>query len=140
MTPLNNLASTYSIPNGFLQIPDYRTNSGKSSIKYICSSTWNKFLKDLSMKNIEKHNQDPFWINKTNVKNLKRILRKYFLENYWAHMKSELLFLILKKEKNAYVSIFFLCLVIFISLNNFKIMISQTFKLYKQVEILSIRR
>ena len=79
---INRLNSTYSIPNGSLQVPDYRTNSGKSSIKYICSSIWNTFLKDLSMKNIEKHNKDPFWISKTNVKTLKSILKKYFLENY----------------------------------------------------------
>ena len=50
---INNLASTYSIPNGSLQIQDYRTNSGKSSIKYICSSIWNTFLKDLSMKTLK---------------------------------------------------------------------------------------
>ena len=79
---INRLNSTYSIPNGSLQVPDYRTNSGKSSIKYICSSIWNTFLKDLSMKNIEKHNKDPFWISKTNVKTVKSILKKYFLENY----------------------------------------------------------
>ena len=75
---INDLASTYSVPNDLLQVHDYRTNLGKSLIKYICSSIGNKFLKDLSMKNIEKNHQDPFWISKTNVKILKSILWKYF--------------------------------------------------------------
>ena len=40
---INRLNSNYSIPNGSLQVPDYRTKSGKSSIKYICSSIWNTY-------------------------------------------------------------------------------------------------
>ena len=33
-------------------VATFRTNSGKSSIRYICPSTWNLTLKELSMKNI----------------------------------------------------------------------------------------
>ena len=51
---VNSLNSTYSIPAGSLELPTYRTNSGKSSIKYICASTWNSTLKDVSMKYIER--------------------------------------------------------------------------------------
>ena len=79
---INNLSSVYSVPVGSLQLPTYRTNSGKSSIKYICSSTWNSTLKELSIKNFKKYNQDPFWINKTNVKTLKSLLKSHFLECY----------------------------------------------------------
>ena len=79
---INNLNSVYSVPVGSLQLPSYRTNSGKSSIRYICSSTWNSILKELSIKNFKKYNQDPFWINKTNVKTLKFVLKSHFLECY----------------------------------------------------------
>ena len=79
---VNSLNSIYSLPTGSLELPIYRTESGKSSIRFICSTIWNSTLKDLSMKNIKKYNKDPFWINKTNVKTLKRILQKHFLEHY----------------------------------------------------------
>ena len=79
---VNALNSTYSIPTGSLILPTYRNNAGKSSIRYICCSTWNSILKDLSIVNIEKYIKDPFWINKTNINILKDILKKHFLENY----------------------------------------------------------
>ena len=79
---VNSLNSTYSIPAGSLELPTYRTNSGKSSIKYICASTWNSTLKDLSMKYIERYQKDSLWINKTNVQSLRNILKKHFLEYY----------------------------------------------------------
>ena len=41
---VNSLNSTYSIPAGSLELPKYRTNSRKSSIKYICARTWNSTL------------------------------------------------------------------------------------------------
>ena len=79
---INNLSSTYSFPTGSLELPDYRTEFGKSSIRCICSTTWNSLLKDLSLNNIEKYNKDPFWINNTSMKLLKNTLKGYFLENY----------------------------------------------------------
>ena len=79
---INNLGNAYSIPKGSLQLPNFKTNSGKTSIKYICSITWNQILKELSIKNIEKYNQDPYWINNTRVNSLKVVLKKHFLESY----------------------------------------------------------
>ena len=102
---VNSLNSIYSLPTGSLELPIYRTESGKSSIRFICSTIWNSTLKDLSMKNIEKYNKDPFWICKTNIKNLKRILQKHFLEHYWIQNN-----LIINVRKNLFLSfsLFFL--------------------------------
>ena len=36
----NNLGNVYSIPKSSLQLPIYKTNSRKTSIKYIFSITW----------------------------------------------------------------------------------------------------
>ena len=79
---VNSLKSAYSFPTGSFQLPEYRTNSGKSSIKYICSSAWNSILKELSMKNSQKYKQEPFWISKTNINTLKHLLKNHFLECY----------------------------------------------------------
>ena len=79
---VNSISSTYRFPTGSLILPIYKTNSGKSTIKYICSDTWNLVLKDLSKVNIEKYNRDPFWMNKTNINTFKHILKKHFLEHY----------------------------------------------------------
>ena len=79
---VNSLNSIYSLPTGSIKLPAYRTESGKSSIRFICCDIWNSTLKDLSMKYIDNYNKDPFWINKTNVKTLKHILQKHFLECY----------------------------------------------------------
>ena len=79
---VNSLNSIYSLPTGSLKLPAYRTESGKSSIRFICSSTWNTILKDISIKNINKYNKDHFWMNKINIKTLKHILHKHFLEYY----------------------------------------------------------
>ena len=56
---VHNFNSVYSIPKGSLQLPKFKTNAGKASMKYICCSTWNHTLKDLSIKNIKKYSQDP---------------------------------------------------------------------------------
>ena len=69
---------SYSIPAGSLKLPTYKTNAGLSSIKYICSSTWNSTLKNQSIENLEDYNQDPFWMNKT----FKYILKQHFLDQY----------------------------------------------------------
>ena len=79
---VNNLNSVYSMPAGSLELPMYRTSSGKSSTKYICASAWNSTLKDLSIKNIEKYNSDPFWLSNTNINTVKHTLKKHFLEYY----------------------------------------------------------
>ena len=77
---VNSLNSTYSLPTGSLKLPAYITESGKSSIRFICSSAWNSMLKDFFIKNNTKYNKDPFWSSKTNIKILKHILHKHFLE------------------------------------------------------------
>ena len=79
---MNNLGNAYRIPKGSLQITNYKTNSGKTSIKYICSITWNQILKELAIANIEKYNRDPYWINNTRVNSLKVILKNIFLKSY----------------------------------------------------------
>ena len=79
---VNNPNSVYSLPIGSLELPCYNTNSGESSIKYICSNTWNLILKELSLKNIDTYDEDPFWLNKTDITTLKNILKNHFLENY----------------------------------------------------------
>ena len=79
---VNNLNSTYSLPLGSLQLPLYKTTAGESSIKYICPSIWNIILKELSLKNIEKYEKNPFWIKKLTTTSLKHMLKIHFLENY----------------------------------------------------------
>ena len=81
---VNSLNSTYSIPTGSLDLPTYQTKAGEESIRYICSNTWNTILKDLSMKNIDKYNKDPFWISKMKIVKLKEILKNHFLQYYWS--------------------------------------------------------
>ena len=79
---VKSLTSICSIPPGSLILPIYKTNSGRSSIKYICSNIWNFTLKELSKTYIEKYTLDPFWMNKTNITTFKHILKKHFLECY----------------------------------------------------------
>ena len=80
---VNGLKLIYSIPAGSMLLPIFRhLNFGKSSIKYICSSTWNLTLKELSMTNIEKYNKDPFWLSKMNAHTFKNTLKKRLLEYY----------------------------------------------------------
>ena len=78
---VNSLNLVYSLPAGSLELPMYITSSGKSSTKYICASAWNSTLKDLSIKNIEKYNSDPFWLSNTNNNNVNHTLKKHFLEH-----------------------------------------------------------
>ena len=75
---INNLGNVYSIAKGSLQLPNYKTNWGKTSMKYMCSITWNQILKDLSIANIEKDNRYPYWINTTKVNSLKLYQKKHF--------------------------------------------------------------
>ena len=79
---VNSLNSNYSIPTGSLNLPTHKTNAGKTSIRYICCSTWNLILKDLSKKYVDKYKKDPYWINNTSVKVIKQILKEHFLEYY----------------------------------------------------------
>ena len=79
---INSLSSIYSTPRGSLQIPQYRTNVGKSSIRYICAITWNYTLKDFSTKNNDDHQQCPYWMNQLKISTLKKRLKKHFLEDY----------------------------------------------------------
>ena len=82
-SPINNLNNVYRLPKGSLQLPIYKTNSGKTSIRYTCSIAWKQILKELSIANIDKYDRDPYWINNTRVNSL--MLKKHFLESFWAH-------------------------------------------------------
>ena len=104
---VNGLKSIYSIPAGSMLLPTFRTNSGKSSIKYVCSSTWNLTLKELSMKNIEKYNKDPFWLSKMNVHTFKNTLKKHLLEYYWLILGFKTIRIISKKNKWYFFLLFF---------------------------------
>ena len=42
----------FNIPKGSLEIPLYKTKSGQQSIKFICSTEWNQFHRQLSIQNI----------------------------------------------------------------------------------------
>ena len=78
----NNLSSTYSIPKGSLEKPNYNTKSGKSSIKYICSDNWNSVLKELSIKFPEKYSSSENWLQSTKINSLRQLLKLHFLEQY----------------------------------------------------------
>ena len=79
---INNLNSTFSIPAGSLNVPTFRTNAGKFSIQNICATTWNDTLKELSMKNTQKYNTNPFWLQNMKIHTLKHILKWHFLDQY----------------------------------------------------------
>ena len=83
---VNNLKSIYSNPTGSLLIPNYNSNAGKTSIKYICADAWNTLLKEISIKDAKKFNENPFWMSNIKVQSLLHLLKKHFLENYWAHI------------------------------------------------------
>ena len=125
---VNNLTSTYSIPLGSLEVPQYRTNLGKSSVKHICSTTWNSTLKDLSAKD----NLPPFWMNKISVKTLKKRLKLHYLEYYWAPV-TEWIFLMISNEE-----IYFLLFPLLFFTVNFKWNLIKISTLF-QVGIPSIR-
>ena len=50
---IDKLDSGCSIPNSSLQLPKFKINAGKSSMKSICSSTGNYTTKDHQLKNIK---------------------------------------------------------------------------------------
>ena len=79
---VNNLNSVYSKPMGSLEEPSYRINWGKSTIKYLCCTTWNALLKDLSVRNPDLYEKDPFWMNNTKLGKFKSMLKNHFLEDY----------------------------------------------------------
>ena len=83
---VNSLNSICSLPTGFIKlpIPTYLSESSKLSIRFICCNIWNSTLRIYPWK-IPTF-KDPFWINKTNVKTLKHILQKHFLECYWTQI------------------------------------------------------
>ena len=91
---INNLDNAYIISEVSLQLPICKTTSGKTSMKYICSITWNQMLKELWIANIKKYGRDPYRINNTRINSLilknsytkiTVVLKKHFLEGYWAH-------------------------------------------------------
>ena len=78
----NNPNSEYSIPKGSLEIPDYKTKSGKSSIRYVCSQDWNLALKKLSIKFPTRYNSSDNWLQSISVNTLRYLLKQYFIEEY----------------------------------------------------------
>ena len=79
---VNKITSTYSIPEGSLELPCYNKKVGETSTRYICSSTWNSMLKELSVKYPEKYEKDPFWISKSKIVHVKHTLKEHFLDCY----------------------------------------------------------
>ena len=75
---VNSLSSIYSIPAGSLKLPIYRSNSGLTSIKYICSSTWNSTLKNLSLENLEEIQSKSFLDEQNQYNKLKIHTEKAF--------------------------------------------------------------
>ena len=71
---INRLNSTLSIPKGSIELPQTRTNSGKKSIKYVCSSSWNKILKELSIKHPDKYQENNMWLLNLKTHSLKSML------------------------------------------------------------------
>ena len=78
----NNPNSEYSIPKGSLEIPDYKTKSGKSSIRYICSNDWNFVLKRLSIKFPDRYNSCDNWLQSMSTKSLRHLLKDFYISNY----------------------------------------------------------
>ena len=78
----NNPNSEYSIPKGSLEIPDYKTKSGKSSIRYVCSNDWNFVLKRLSIKFPDKYNSCDNWLQSMSIKSLRHLLKDFYISNY----------------------------------------------------------
>ena len=78
----NNPNSEYSIPKGSLEIPDYKTKSGKSSIRYVCSNDWNFVLKRLSIKFPDKYNSCDNWLQSMSTKSLRHLLKDFYISNY----------------------------------------------------------
>jgi hypothetical protein len=78
----NRINSAYSTPKGSLEIPNFNTNSGKTSIKYICTTTWNAILKELSAKYPMKYQTNEFWLKDSKINTLKQLLKRHFLQHY----------------------------------------------------------
>ena len=79
---INRINSTYSIPEGSLELPTFRTTTGKLSLKNVCSNNWNKTLKDLSLKYLEKYISNQNWLNNCKISYLKHMLKNNFLDHY----------------------------------------------------------
>ena len=78
----NNPNSAYSTPKGSLEIPDYKTKSGKGSIRYICSKDWNMALKKLSVKFPSRYNSCKNWLQSVSVNTLKHLLKDSYIDDY----------------------------------------------------------
>ena len=50
-----NQNSKFSIPKGSLEIPKYKTKLGQLSIKFICSTEWNQFHRQLSINGLSRN-------------------------------------------------------------------------------------
>ena len=91
---INRLNSTLSIPKGSIELPQTRTNSGKKSIKYVCSSSWNKILKELSIKHPDKYQENNMWLLNLKTYSLKSMLEKHFSSNI-TKTTNQILYLVL---------------------------------------------
>ena len=77
-----SLNTQLSMPNGSLEIPVYETTAGNKSIKFICVTEWNQIHRELSIDNFPKYSENSFWLQMTNSKNLKYILKNHFINKY----------------------------------------------------------
>ena len=74
ITIINNPNSSYSTPEGSLNIP----NGSSSSVKYICTKTWIDFIKD----NHEQISQDDKHLHEIHIHKVKKLIHSYLLNIY----------------------------------------------------------
>ncbi len=72
----------FNIPKGSLEIPLYKTKSGQHSIRFICSTEWNQFHRQLSYQHFEKYSENEHWLQNLSQNLLKQLLKNHFLESY----------------------------------------------------------
>ena len=88
----NEPTSSYSIPNGSIEVPKIKNKtSGKNSIQYQSSVTWNELLKTLtSTRNATQSAQnkkrfqekDINWLTKLKMHDLKKLLKTHLISYY----------------------------------------------------------
>ena len=78
----NNPNSEYSIPKGSLELPNYISKTGQSSIRYTCSRDWNIALKKLSIKFPTRYNSSDNWLQSLSINALRYFLKQHFIDDY----------------------------------------------------------
>ena len=78
----NNPNSEYSIPKGSLELPNYISKTGQSSIRYTCARDWNIALKKLSIKFPTRYNSNDNWLQSLSINALRYFLKQHFIDDY----------------------------------------------------------